>query len=186
MCAVFPYGLQKAQWFVGFCWKPKVEPKSAHKPPTNGFVSGLNLEEQIGRDLMRRIVKRLKDQKGMFKPWNPTKQNIERWMTTKELEFAHKYNRNPKYTPLQYLERYIFTDLHEIFFYEFPHFQQEWIMRLKDRDRDRSGYHYHQRIQRYVEIETDRQRYVRSSIVIEVKVVVHELWSLLQSCQPQM
>jgi hypothetical protein len=35
---VFPSGLQKAQWFAGFCWKPKVEPRSAHKPPTNGFV----------------------------------------------------------------------------------------------------------------------------------------------------
>ena len=64
-------------------------------------------------------------------------------MTKKELEFSQKYNRNPKYTPCQYLERYVFTDLHETFFYEFPHFQQEWIMRLTDRDRDRSGYHYH-------------------------------------------
>jgi hypothetical protein len=44
-----------------FFWKPKVEPRSSHKPPTNGFVAGSNLEEQIGRDLMRRIVKRLKD-----------------------------------------------------------------------------------------------------------------------------
>jgi hypothetical protein len=43
-------------------------------------------------------------------------------MTTKELEFAQKDNRNPNYTPSQYLERYVFTALHETFFYEFPHF----------------------------------------------------------------
>jgi hypothetical protein len=29
------------------------------------------------------------------------------------------------------LERYVFTDLHETYFCEFPHFLQEWILRLK-------------------------------------------------------
>jgi hypothetical protein len=68
----------------------------------------------------------------MFRPWNPTKKDIERWLETKELEFMQKDNRNPKYTLHQYLERYVFTDLHEAFFCYFPELLQEWILRLKD------------------------------------------------------
>jgi hypothetical protein len=29
------------------------------------------------------------------------------------------------------LDKYSFTDLHEVFFYKFPHILQEWIKRLK-------------------------------------------------------
>jgi hypothetical protein len=50
----------------------------------------------------------------------------------KELEFAQKDNRNPRITPRKYLEKYVFTDLHEVFFCDFPHLFQEWILRLKD------------------------------------------------------
>ena len=67
----------------------------------------------------------------MFRPWNPTKQDIEKWLEIKELKFVQKGNRNPKYTLCQYLERYVFTDINETHFYEFPHFLQEWILRLK-------------------------------------------------------
>jgi hypothetical protein len=34
----------------------------------------------------------------MFRPWNPTKQEIERWLETKKLEFAQKDNRSSRYT----------------------------------------------------------------------------------------
>jgi hypothetical protein len=53
-------------------------------------------------------------------------------MKTKELEFAQKDNRNPRVTPHKYLEKYVFTDLHEVFFCDFPHLLYEWILRLKD------------------------------------------------------
>ena len=68
----------------------------------------------------------------MLRPWNPTKVEIEGWLRTKELEFAQKYNRNPRITPRKYLDKYVFIDLHEVFFYNFPHLLQEWLLRLKD------------------------------------------------------
>jgi hypothetical protein len=68
----------------------------------------------------------------MFRPWNPMKEEIESWLKTKELEFAQKDNRNPKLTPHKYLDKYVFSDLHEVFFCDFPHVLQEWILRLKD------------------------------------------------------
>jgi hypothetical protein len=68
----------------------------------------------------------------MLRPWNPTKAEIESWLKTKELEFAQKDNRNPKLTPRKYLDKYVFTDLHEVFFCDFPHILQEWIKILKD------------------------------------------------------
>jgi hypothetical protein len=68
----------------------------------------------------------------MLRPWNPTKVEIESWLKTKELEFAQKDNRNPKLTPRKYLDKYVFTDLHEVFFCDFPHILQEWIKILKD------------------------------------------------------
>jgi hypothetical protein len=60
------------------------------------------------------------------------KAEIESWLKTKELEFAQKDNRNLKLTPHKYLDKYVFNDLHEVFFCDFPHVLQEWILRLKD------------------------------------------------------
>jgi hypothetical protein len=59
------------------------------------------------------------------------KENIEICLKTKELEYAQKYNKNPNLTPCKYLNKYIFRDLHEVFFCDFPHVLQEWILRLK-------------------------------------------------------
>ena len=67
----------------------------------------------------------------MFRPWNPTKEEIERWLNKKEMEFAQKDNINPKLTPHKYLDKYVFSDLHEVFFFDFPHVLQEWLFRLK-------------------------------------------------------
>jgi hypothetical protein len=68
----------------------------------------------------------------MLRPWNPTKEYIESWLKTKELEFEQKYYRNLKLTPHKYLDKYVFSDLHEVFFCDFLHVLQEWILRLKD------------------------------------------------------
>jgi signal recognition particle subunit SEC65 len=51
----------------------------------------------------------------MWRPWNPTKEEIERWLRTIELEFAQKDNINPRITPRKYLEIYVFTDLQSLF-----------------------------------------------------------------------
>jgi hypothetical protein len=68
----------------------------------------------------------------MLRPWNPTKVEIKGWLRTQELEFSQKDNRNPSITPRKYLDKYVFTDLHEIFLCDFPHLLQEWILRLRD------------------------------------------------------
>jgi hypothetical protein len=70
-------------------------------------------------------MQRMKVYKGMFRPWNPMKAKIKVWLKTKELEFAQKDNRNPKLTPHKYLDKYVFSDLHEVFFCDFPHLLQE-------------------------------------------------------------
>ena len=67
-----------------------------------------------------------------MRPWNPTKVEIEIWLRTKEIKFSQKDNINPRVTPHKYVEKYVFTDLHEVFFCDFPHLLQEWILRLKD------------------------------------------------------
>jgi hypothetical protein len=69
--------------------------------------------------------------KGMFRPWNPMKVEIESWLKTKGLEFVQKDNRNPQITSHKYLDKYVFSDLHEVFFCDFSHVMQEWILRLK-------------------------------------------------------
>jgi DNA-directed RNA polymerase len=56
---------------------------------------------------------------------------IERWLKTKELEFVYKDNKKPKITPCKYLDKYVFSDLHEVFFCDFSHVLQEWLLRLK-------------------------------------------------------
>ena len=48
------------------------------------------------------------------------KEDIERWLTVQELEFSHKDNKSSRFKTRQYLERYVFNELHESFFREFP------------------------------------------------------------------
>jgi hypothetical protein len=59
------------------------------------------------------------------------KEDIERWLVVQELQFSHKDNTSPRFKPRQYLERYIFSEIHESFFSEFPTLFQEWIAWLK-------------------------------------------------------
>jgi hypothetical protein len=68
----------------------------------------------------------------MFRPRNPTKVDIEVWLRTKEFEFMQKERRNPKFIPCKYLDKYVFSELHELFFYDFPHLLQVWLLILKE------------------------------------------------------
>ena len=52
--------------------------------------------------------------------WHPSKEEIENWIEVKEKEFAKKENKNPRIYVEDWLQRYIFTDLHEISFATFP------------------------------------------------------------------
>jgi hypothetical protein len=59
------------------------------------------------------------------------KEEIERWLIVQELDISHKYNRIPRFNPRQYLERYVFNEIHESFFSDFTTLLQEWITKLK-------------------------------------------------------
>jgi hypothetical protein len=50
----------------------------------------------------------------------------------KGTQVCTKGQQNPKFTPHQYLDKYVFSDLHEVFFYEFLHLLHEWLLRLKE------------------------------------------------------
>jgi hypothetical protein len=59
------------------------------------------------------------------------KDDIKRWLNTKEIDFVHKDNINLKLTPRKYMDKYVFSDLHEVFLCDFPHVLLEWIKGLK-------------------------------------------------------
>jgi hypothetical protein len=65
---------------------------------------------------------------GMF--WRSTKKDIVKWMERKEREFSRGENRNPQMSDEQWLQRYVFTELHDIFFGEFMIILIEWLERL--------------------------------------------------------
>ena len=64
--------------------------------------------------------------------WHPSKEEIENQVEAKEKEFAEKENKNPKLSLEDWLQRYLFTDLHEIFFATFPYELQAWLLRVVD------------------------------------------------------
>ena len=68
----------------------------------------------------------------MSKHWNPTKKEIEEWLDKKIHEFAAQENRNPQVSKEQWLDRYLYTEIHEIFFAYFSTELYEWIARLAD------------------------------------------------------
>ena len=59
--------------------------------------------------------------------WVPSKEEINAWVELKERTFAAEENHNPNINTEEWLQRYLFTDLHEIFFCEFPLIFKEWI-----------------------------------------------------------
>ena len=48
--------------------------------------------------------------------WHPSKEEVESCVKSKEKEFVEKENRNPRLSAKDWLQRYIFTDLHEVCF----------------------------------------------------------------------
>jgi hypothetical protein len=66
--------------------------------------------------------------KEMF--WRSTKKEILEWLERKEREFARKENRNPQMSNKGWMQRYVYTKLHEIFFAKFPIILAEWLERL--------------------------------------------------------
>jgi hypothetical protein len=51
--------------------------------------------------------------------WRSTKKEISEWLDRKEREFSQKDNRNPQMNNEQWMQMYVYKELHEIFFDEF-------------------------------------------------------------------
>ena len=58
------------------------------------------------------------------------KLEIQDWVEFKTLEFAQEKSEGSQLNPKEWLEWYIYTDVHEIFFCEFPILLYEWLLKL--------------------------------------------------------
>jgi len=64
--------------------------------------------------------------------WNPTKKEIEEWLDKKIHEFATQENKTLHVSEKRWLDRYVYIEIHKIFFASFPFELYEWIARLAD------------------------------------------------------
>lgn len=64
--------------------------------------------------------------------WNPTKNEIEGWVDRKIHEFVVQENRNLRLLKENWLDYYLYIEIHEIFFVSFPTRLYEWIVKLTD------------------------------------------------------
>ena len=51
--------------------------------------------------------------------WLPTKAEIQDWVDFKALEFAQEESKGSWLNPTEWLGQYLYTDIHEIFLFEF-------------------------------------------------------------------
>ena len=89
---------------------------SAHSKPTNGFVASFEQIEEI-----------------MF-CWHSTKEELNHWFESKEREFAEKGNKSPRLSTEDWLQKYIYTDLHMIFFATYGNKLYDWLSKLTGQD----------------------------------------------------
>jgi len=59
--------------------------------------------------------------------WRPTKKEISKWLAGKEREYDQKKNRNPWMSDEQWMQRYVYAKLHDVFFGEFPIILTDWL-----------------------------------------------------------
>jgi hypothetical protein len=48
--------------------------------------------------------------------WFPSKIDIQKWIKDQEEDFVESHNKNTNFSTEDWLGRYIFSDIHEIFF----------------------------------------------------------------------
>ena len=57
---------------------------------------------------------------------------IQKWIEYQEKDFVEAQNKNPNLSTKEWLGRYIFTDIHKIFFGGIHKELYEWLARLED------------------------------------------------------
>jgi hypothetical protein len=64
--------------------------------------------------------------------WFPSKKDIQKWIEDQEKDFIEVQNKNPNLSTKDWLEIYIFTDIHKIFFGGIHQELYEWLATLAD------------------------------------------------------
>ena len=67
--------------------------------------------------------------------WHPKLSEIDTWLESNTKEFAEIENRNPNHDSEAWLQKYIYIDVHEVFFTTFPSELHSWVERLADSTR---------------------------------------------------
>jgi hypothetical protein len=62
--------------------------------------------------------------------WFPSKIETQKWIEDQEKVFIEAQNKNPNLSTEDWLEKYIFIDIHEIFFGGIHQELYEWLSRL--------------------------------------------------------
>ena len=101
---------RKGQWSRGLLLHSIRIPRSSQKVVNNGFVASWTLKEMW--------------------LWHPELSEIDAWFEAKIKEFEKKENRNPNHNTEAWLQKYIYTNVHEIFFATFPSELHSWLVRL--------------------------------------------------------
>ena len=66
--------------------------------------------------------------------WHPTKEELNQWVGSKEKEFAVIENKSPRLSTEDWLQKHIFTHLHEIFFVTYANDLYDWLSKLTDKN----------------------------------------------------
>ena len=68
----------------------------------------------------------------MLYHWNATKKEIEGWLDRRIHKFTAQENKNLRLSKEVWLDCYLYTEIHEIFFSSFPTKLYKWIAKLAD------------------------------------------------------
>ena len=65
--------------------------------------------------------------------WRPSVKEIGDWIEETYLKFVEQENKDPRRSSDDFLQRYVFTDIHEIFFGSIHIELHQWLSRLRER-----------------------------------------------------
>ena len=66
--------------------------------------------------------------------WNPTRDELNHWLASKEKEFAEQKNKSLILSTEDWLQKHIYTDLHIIFFATYGNDLYDWLSKLTDKN----------------------------------------------------
>ena len=65
--------------------------------------------------------------------WRPSVKEINDWVEATYQKFAEQENKDPHHSLDKFLQRYIFTDIHKIFFSSIHIELHQWLSKLTER-----------------------------------------------------